>query len=142
MCKTDNFVPLVVPGLSTSCGSNSSETSTSQDLSSTSPPQERSDELAPRRWCGEPSETQKKIKRGMKVEMLTTVCEIFLSRCWSSPIIWRTQNCMHPHTFLRTPERATKVVSKSRQHGIYTHFPKRPKMRSLPANQNDKGSLQ
>ena len=31
--KTDNFVPLVVPGLSTSSGRNSSSTSASQDLS-------------------------------------------------------------------------------------------------------------
>ena len=36
-CKTDNFVPLVVAGLSTSSGSDSSETSTPQDVSSTSP---------------------------------------------------------------------------------------------------------
>ena len=32
VCKTDNFVPLVVPGFSTSSGSNSSSTSTSQDF--------------------------------------------------------------------------------------------------------------
>ena len=45
---------------STSSGGNSSSTSTSQDLSSTSPAQERSGELAPRVWCGSPSETLKK----------------------------------------------------------------------------------
>ena len=38
-CKTDNFVPLVVPRLSTSSGSNSSSTPALQDLSSTSPAQ-------------------------------------------------------------------------------------------------------
>ena len=59
-CNTDNFVPLVVPGLSTSSGSNSSETSTPQDLSSTSPAEERSDELAPRRWCGSTPKTRNK----------------------------------------------------------------------------------
>ena len=47
------------PGLSTSSGSNSSSTSTLQDLSSTSPAQERSDELAPGDWCRSPSKTQK-----------------------------------------------------------------------------------
>ena len=62
VCKTDNFVLLVVPGLSTSSGSNSSSTSKSHDLSTTSPAQERSDELAPREWCGSPSETQNKNK--------------------------------------------------------------------------------
>ena len=47
VCKTDNFVPLVVLGLSISSGSNSSSTSALEDLSSTSPAQERSDRLAP-----------------------------------------------------------------------------------------------
>ena len=57
-CKTDNFVQFVVPGLSTSSGSNSSSTSALQDLSSTSPAQELSDGLAPGDWCGSPSKTQ------------------------------------------------------------------------------------
>ena len=39
-------------------------------------------------------------------------------------------------------ERPTRVVSKSRKHRIFTHFPKRPKLRSMLANQNYKGSLQ
>ena len=60
---TDNFVPLVVPGLSTSAGSNSSTTSTSQDLSSTSSAQERSDELAPRKWCRSHSKTHNENKQ-------------------------------------------------------------------------------
>ena len=63
VCKTDNFVPLVVSGLSTSSGSNSSSTSTSQDLSTTSPAQERCDELAPREWCGSHSKTPNKKKK-------------------------------------------------------------------------------
>ena len=98
ICKTDTFVPLVVPGWSTSSGCNSSETSTPQDVSSTSPAQERSDERAPRRWCGSTPKTQNQNKRGMTVEIRTTVCEIFLSGWRSSQIFWRTQNCMHPHT--------------------------------------------
>ena len=43
MCKTDHFVPLVVLGLCANSGSNSSSTPTLQDLSSTSPAQERRD---------------------------------------------------------------------------------------------------
>ena len=58
VCKTDNLVPLVVPGLSTSSGSFSSSTSTS-----TSPAQERSDEPPPREWCGSPSKRQNKKKK-------------------------------------------------------------------------------
>ena len=83
MCKTDNFAPLVVPGLSSTSGSNSSSTSTLQDLSSTSPAQERSDGLAPGDWCGSPSKTKTQIKSGMTIEIRTTVCEIFLN-CWRS----------------------------------------------------------
>ena len=56
ICKTDNFVPLVVPGLSTRSGCNSSSTSALQDLT-TIPAQERSDELASGDWCRSPSET-------------------------------------------------------------------------------------
>ena len=49
ICKTDNFVPLVVPRLSANSGSNSSSTSIPQDSSSTSSSSatERSDEPAP-----------------------------------------------------------------------------------------------
>ena len=54
ICKTDNFVPLVVPGLSTSSMSNSS---------STSPAQERSDELGPREWCRSSSKNPKQTKK-------------------------------------------------------------------------------
>ena len=36
----------------------------------------------------------------------------------------------------------TKVVSKSRKHQYFHSLPKRPKLRRLFANQNDKGSLQ
>ena len=78
-CKTDNFVHFVVPRLSTSSGSNSSSTSALQDLSSTSPAQERSDGLAPGDWCGSPSKKPK----CDTIEIRTTVCEIFLN-CWQS----------------------------------------------------------
>ena len=49
MRKTDNLVPLVVPGLSANSGCSSSSTSTLQDLSSTRPAQDRSDGPGPRR---------------------------------------------------------------------------------------------
>ena len=47
MCKTDNFVPLVVPGLSSSSGCS---TSTLQDFSSPGPASDRRDEQAPGNW--------------------------------------------------------------------------------------------
>ena len=144
VCKTDNFVPLVVPGLSTSSRSNSSSTSASQDLSTTRPAQERSDELAPREWCGLLSKNpQQKIKRGMAVGMRTTVGEIFLNGWKSSQMIQGTQKCMHPHTFLRTQIRngLRKCIKIKEAQYLYSR-PKRPKLRSVLANQNDKGSLQ
>ena len=78
-CKTDNFALLVIPGLSTNSGSNSSSTSTLQDLSSTSPAQERCDGLVLGDWCGSLQKPKTKIKRGMTLEIRTTVCEIFLN---------------------------------------------------------------
>ena len=63
VCTTDNFVPLVVPGLTTSSGSNPSSTSTSQDLSSTTPAQERSDGPAPREWCADHPQNPEQKKR-------------------------------------------------------------------------------
>ena len=50
-------------GLSTSSGSNSSTTSTSQDLSPTCPAQERRDGLAPGDWSASPSKTQNENKK-------------------------------------------------------------------------------
>ena len=50
ICKTDNFEPLVVPGLSSSSGTGSSSTSTSQDLSSAGPAAERRDDPASGNW--------------------------------------------------------------------------------------------
>ena len=47
----------------------------------------------------------------MTVEMRTTVFEIFLNGWGRSQIIQRTQNCMHPHTFLRSQIR--NVLRKS-----------------------------
>ena len=50
LCKTDNFVPLLVPGVSSSTGTSSSSTSSLQDASLTSPDTERADEFAPGDW--------------------------------------------------------------------------------------------
>ena len=64
ICKTDNFVPLVVPGLSTNSGSASSSTPPPQDSSSSSssPVLERSDGIAPGNRF-DPSKTQNTNKK-------------------------------------------------------------------------------
>ena len=106
VCKTDNFVPVVVPGLSNSSGNNSSETSTPHDLSSTSPAQERSDETS------EPLPKKRDRNRDSDdwLEEFTDDLEDTELHApangWrSSQTIWRTQKCQCPHTFLRTQVR-------------------------------------
>ena len=86
-CITDTFVPLVVSGLSSNSGSNSSSTLTLQDLSPTGPAQDRNDGQASGNWSGSHAKTQKQIKIGMAIEIRTTVCEIFLNGWSCSQII-------------------------------------------------------
>ena len=102
VCKTDNFVPLIVPGLPTSSGSNSLSTSTSQDLSSTSPAQERSDEPAPGNWCETDPITQNKNRKRNGNRDSDNRLRDLPEWLESSQKVERTQNCLCPHTFLRT----------------------------------------
>ena len=125
ICKTDNFVPPVVPGLSTSSGSNSSSTSTSQDLSA-SPAQERSDELAPRVWCGSTSKPQDKNKKrddsrdaDDRLRDLPEWLEEFTDNLEHAELLASKHSAQDSDS-----ERFTKVVSNSRKHSIYTHSPK------------------
>ena len=126
-CKTDNFVPLVVPGLSTNCGSVSSSTSPPQDSSSSSsgPVLERSDGMTPRNWC-DPSRTQNKNKkrddRRDSDDRLRDLPE-WLEECTDS--LEDTEVPASAHRSQDSgPERPTKVGSKSRKHSIFSHFPK------------------
>ena len=95
VCKTDNFVPLVVPGLSANSGSSSSSTTTPQDssCSSSSPVLERSDGTALGNWLQ--IYHQNRRQKNMTEEIRTTVCETFLSGWRSSQII-----CKH-HLLVR-----------------------------------------
>ena len=73
---------------------------------------------------------------------LSSVCEIFLIGWRSSQIIQRTQNCMHPHTLLRTQIR--NVLRKWHQNqGSTVSFLTSQKTEIVKsALQNDNGSLQ
>ena len=119
--KRDNFVPLVVPGSSTSSGSNSSSTSTLQDLSSTSPAQERSDELAPREWCGSHPKTQNKNKKrdgnrdsDERLRDLPEWLEEFTDNLEDTELHAPARISQDSDL-----ERPTKVESKSRKHSIF-----------------------
>ena len=64
-CRTDNVVPLVVPGLSSSTGTSSFSTSIPQDSPSKSPETDRSDAHAPGDW-GPKIQKQNKEKNGSR----------------------------------------------------------------------------
>ena len=126
ICKTVNFVPLVGPGLSTSSGSNSSSTSTLQDLSSTSPAQERSDGLAPGGWCGSPSKTENNNKKRDGNRDSDDRLRDF-PEWWEEFADNREDTGVHAQAHFSQDsdsERTTKVVTTSRKHSIYRHFQK------------------
>ena len=160
ICKTDNFVPLVVPGLSTIPESRASSASLSQDSlrkeaeqaprelvqpassSSSSSVSERSDELASRRLVPFPKiQNQNKMRSDRKNsdDPLADLPE------WleSSKKISKIQHCMHPHTvselrFRTFYESGNKIKETQHLHSL----PKRPRLRRVLENQNNKGSLQ
>ena len=143
--KRTIFVPLVVPVLSNS-GTSSSSTWPPQDSSSTpsstssSPASERSDEPAPGNWRDSPK-TQNKKSKSEIIEHRKTDCETFGNGWRSSQIISKIQKCMHPHTVLMIQIRNVLQKWHSGSTVFKKSLPNRPKLRSLFANQNDKGSL-
>ena len=76
ICKTDNFVPLVLPGLSVTSGSSSFSTPP-QD--SSNPVSECSDEHVQEAGANQPQKPKHKIKRGMSKRIRTIRWQIFLS---------------------------------------------------------------
>ena len=107
ICKTDYFVLLVAPGLSSSSGTSLSSTSPPQDPSST-----RAQQLRDHPECFE--------EFTENLEDTETPVPAHVSQDLDL-------------------ERPTKVVSK---HSFLYSLPKIPKLQSMCANQDDKGSLQ
>ena len=105
VCKTYNFVPLVVPALSTSSGSNSSSTSASQDLS-TMPAQNKNKKRDDSRDADD------------RLRVLPEWLEEFTDNLEVSEVQAPAHNSQDSDS-----ERPTKVVSKSRKHSIHIHFP-------------------
>ena len=132
VCNTDNLVPLVVSGLSTSSGIHSSSTSPPQDSLSTSsstspsPDQERSDELAPGDWCRSSSKNTQQNKKkddsrdaDDRLRDLSEWLEEFTDYLEDAEVHAPAHISQDSDS-----ERHTKVVSISRKHSISTHFPK------------------
>ena len=155
ICKTGNFVPLVVPGLSANAGSVSSSTSPPQDSSrrevetatgsrersasssSSGPVLERSDEMAPGTRFYHSKNHQNKNKKRMTGKNRTLRQEIFLE--WLEEF---KENLVDTelHASARSSqesysEHPTKVATKSRKHSFLYSLPKRPELRRLLENQ-------
>ena len=131
--RTTSYL-LVVPGLSTTSGSNSSSTPALQDLSSTSPAQERSDGPAPGDWCGSPWKTQHKNKKWDHIEIRTRLRDLPELLAEFTDNLEDTQVHAPAHISQDSDsESLTKVVSKSRKHSVCTHFPKRPNLNAQDA---------
>ena len=116
-----NFVPFVVPGVSSNSCTSSSSTSPPQDSSSTtsSPATERSHDGAQGNWCDTPK-TQKK----RETTMDHRDCDTVQNGARSSQKISKIQMCLHLHTFFSRLQSQNGLQVASRKHSIFTHFPK------------------
>ena len=126
--REEIFMQLVLPGLSSSSDTSSSSTSLPQDSSSTSssPATERSDEPAPGNWRETNPITQNQNKKSNGNQDSDDRLRDLLE--WLGEFtdnLEGTEVSAPAHISQDSnSERTTKVVSKSRKHGIYTHFPK------------------
>ena len=134
ICKTDNFVLLVVPGLSVNSGSSSSSTTLPQEsLVPDAPPVsgnravpsslsdsvlERSDELATRR-LGQESLRKDKKNADDSLADLPFWLEDFTDNLEATEVHAPAHISQDSDS-----EHLEKVVTKSRKHSIYIHFPK------------------
>ena len=123
--KTEKFIPLVVPGLSSNSGTSSSSTSLPQDSSSTSssPATERSDDQAPGNWRDSPKTKTNFNKRdnnrpsGDRLRDFPEWLAEFTENLEDTEVP-ATSHISHDSG----SERPTKVPS--RKHIIFTHFPR------------------
>ena len=125
LCKTENFAPLVVPGLSSSSGTSSSSTSPPQDSSSTSssPATDRSDEPVTGNWreTNPITPIQNKKRNGNqdldRLRDLPERLEEFTDNPEDTEVPAPANISQDSNA-----ERPAKVAS--RKHSIYTHLPK------------------
>ena len=132
ICKTDNFVPPVAPGLSVNSGSSSSSTTLPQEslepdarlvsgnraASSSSSVLERSDEHA-RKKLGQTSLSDDKQDAKDPFPYMPFWLGDFTDDLKVSELPAPAHSSRDPNS-----EHPTKVGSKLRKHSVYTHFPK------------------
>ena len=137
-CNTENFVPIVVPGLPASCSSSlpssTSMTPSRQEIdhpkssssSSTSPPM-----------------TIESVERREREDLYHSDIPEWLQEFRQNLVDDRVpesrdSHATSSHELSLEPMRCEDLG----KHSVYTHFPKRPKLRDLPENQNHKGPVQ
>ena len=136
-----NFVPFVVPGLSSNSCTSSCSTSPPQDSSSTSssPATERIHDGAQGNGCDTPkTQNNKKGRQRMEDRGLRNFpewCEEFTDN------LEDTEVPAPAHIFLTTQE-SERPTSGIEEAQYFYLLPERSKLRSMLAKQDDKGSLQ
>ena len=123
LCKTENFVPLVVLGLSSNSGTGSSSTSPPQDSSSTSssPASERRDEPAPGNWRDSPNKLKQNQKEGHQSSNgrpNARPSRMVFTYSLEDAEVPAPAHISHDSD----SERSTKVAL--RKHSVYIHSPK------------------
>ena len=141
VCKTETFVPVVLPGLSSSSSASSSSTMLPQDSSvSSNPPSSRSDEGVSGNWR-RPPKTQNKKKgddqgaAGDRLRDLPEWLEDFTENLEDTEMP-APANISHDSD----SERPMKVAP--RNHSIYNHLPKSQNCEVCKQTKIHKGSLQ
>ena len=142
-CTVDNFVPLVVPVLSSSSSSSSASTSRTNGQSSSSSESEKSSDPvttpSDKPACGGSMQTDPESRPRETVVHRTNTrwtsriqCKAFLTGYSPS------------HSFKResSDSEGAATVGTNRKHIIHTHFSERPKLRPMLEDQNCEGSLQ
>ena len=159
--KMYNFVPLVVPGLSSSSSSSSASTSRPKDQSNFSAESEISSDPVTTRSakhaCGKPVQTNPDKRawgnRGSahKEDEMNEEDPTQGIPDWLQPFteIWKTWRCMCPQIPLKERSHIRKVVIQKRKHNIYTHFAKdrnchiclRTQITRVSCRRRDEGSI-
>ena len=144
LCKSEHFVPLVAPGLSSSFGTSSSSTSPPQDSSDTSsiPATQRSDKQAPE----DHRDSAKSQNKKQKGEQQASNGRLFARPSGMAKGVHRKSR-RHRYACVRTRclglRFGTSYESgiKVKEAQYLNPLPTRVKLRTMLANQDDKGSL-
>ena len=153
ICTMDNFVPLVVPGLSSSSSSRSASTSRPKDQSNSPGDSETSSDpvttRSDKRACGKPMQTDRdKLNRGQahKKNEMNKEDPMQGIPDWLQPFTANLED-LETHVPAHSSEREIsdslqKVETQKTEAQYLYSLLQRPKLRHMLENQNYEGSLQ